>query len=262
MGLFERKTCNRCGKELGLIFGKIKIADGYLCKDCNSLLSPYLSNKSKLTLSEIEEHIEYRQQNQIELASFTATTIVGIDEKVYIDDNQGKFVISSGKDFISKNADVFSRTDIASCDLVVDEDREEIYQKDKEGNNVPFDPPRFDTLLTYKIEMALKHKWIKSLTIKVNKEPINTKDRKHLFEIDHLANDIVTCLIGVMLEDGEMEGEPEHWICLKCGEENAITSKFCTNCGEAKSVGKKFCGECGVKLPEGIKFCPNCGKQV
>lgn len=38
--LFEKKNCAICGKELG-VFGKTKISEAYLCKDCSGKLSPY-----------------------------------------------------------------------------------------------------------------------------------------------------------------------------------------------------------------------------
>ena len=52
MGLFgrskEKKTCCACNKELGLL-GKRKLEDGYVCKDCASLLSPWFSERRKST---------------------------------------------------------------------------------------------------------------------------------------------------------------------------------------------------------------------
>ena len=37
--LFEKKTCDICGGEIGLL-GNRKLADGNMCKDCAKKLSP------------------------------------------------------------------------------------------------------------------------------------------------------------------------------------------------------------------------------
>jgi len=266
MGLFEKKNCIRCGKELGLIFGKVKIADGQICKDCNALLSPLLTGKSKLTLADIEAHLKYRESNKVALNTFKATTVLGDHDKVYIDDNQKKFLVYSGNNYVEKNIDVIDLSQISSCQLKVDEDKDEIFNTDKDGNNVSYDPPRYEISYTYKIELTLTHKWISEITIDVSNGEVKEADKDELLRIDNLANEIVAKLNGTSFTPktsvGEEEVDSEHWTCPKCGQVNEISCKFCTNCGEAKTSGAKFCGECGTKLPEGTKFCPNCGKAV
>jgi len=265
MGLFEKKTCIRCGKELGLIFGKTKIADGHICKDCNALLSPLLTGRAKLTLKDIEEHLKYREENKQLLNSFKASLVLGDYEKVYIDENQGKFVVYNGSNYIEKNIDVLSLTEISSCELKVDEDKKEIFNQDKDGNDVSYDPPRYETSYTYKIDFVLNHKWIKELTIDVSNGEVSQDDKEKLLEVDNTANQIMAKLTGkefTAKTSMEEAADENHWTCPKCGQVNDVTSKFCTNCGEARNAGQKFCGECGTKLPEGTKFCPNCGKAV
>ena len=265
MGLFEKKNCVRCGKELGLIFGKIKIADGHICKNCNALLSPLITGKSQLTLADIEEHIKYREQNKINLQSFKATTILGNHDIVYFDDNQKKFLVCADGNYIEKNIDVIYLNHVSSCQLIIDEEQEEIFTTDKDGNEVSYNPARYITSYTYKIELTLTHKWIKEITIDVSNGEISETDKDELLRIDNIANEIVAKFNGkefVPKNSIDIEPDNDHWICPKCGQANELSNKFCTNCGEAKVTGAKFCGECGSKLPEGTKFCPNCGKAV
>lgn len=263
MGLFDKKYCIRCGKELGLIFGKVKVADGHICKDCNALLSPLITNKSKLTLADIEEHLKYRQENKNVLSSFRATTILGNKEKIYFDDNQNLFLVSSSNDYVEKNVDVISLNNVSSCQLVVDENEEEIFTTDSEGNEVSYSPERYTISYSYKIELVLNHRWVKELTIDVSDGEINEEEKNELLRIDNIANEIVAKINGKeFTAKTSISADQDHWQCQKCGQANELSAKFCVNCGEAKSSGQKFCGECGTKLPEKTKFCPNCGKAV
>ena len=50
-------------------------------------------------------------------------------------------------------------------------------------------------------------------------------------------------------------------VCLKCGIENSIQSKFCSNCGE-KVIREDICASCGAEINEGQKFCPECGSKT
>jgi len=264
MGLFERKQCARCGKDLGLIFGKTKIADGQICKDCNSLLSPLLANKSLLTLNDIEEHLKYREENKKVLSTFKASKVIGNKEKVYFDENQKKFVISSSNDYISKNIDVFSLEQVSACELSINVDEEEIFNKDEQGNDVSFDPPRYTKNYEYKVEMTLNHPWVGSITIDVSDVSINEDEKNELLRIDNIANELVAEFKGEkFIPKTSLENKDENnWVCSKCGTQNDINTKFCTNCGQSKEIGNKYCGECGTKLAIGTKFCPNCGKAV
>ena len=88
MGLFDKKYCDICGAQIKL-FGNKKVEDGNVCKDCASKLSPFFSDRRKSTVNEIKPQLQSRQQNQINLQSFSPTKVVGNSYKVYVDDNSG-----------------------------------------------------------------------------------------------------------------------------------------------------------------------------
>lgn len=48
-------------------------------------------------------------------------------------------------------------------------------------------------------------------------------------------------------------------VCVSCGAQIPIASKFCPECGT--NNGETIC-ECGNKIVPGTKFCPECGKKV
>ena len=49
MGLFDKKYCDICGKEIKLL-GNRKLDDGNMCKDCASKLSPWFQGPAILVL--------------------------------------------------------------------------------------------------------------------------------------------------------------------------------------------------------------------
>lgn len=50
------------------------------------------------------------------------------------------------------------------------------------------------------------------------------------------------------------------WICVKCGKENGLLSKFCAECEERRHY-KWICANCGKENAPEIKFCSECGNE-
>ena len=46
--IFEKKECSICGGEIGLL-GNRKLEDGNMCKNCASLLSPWMTDRRHQT---------------------------------------------------------------------------------------------------------------------------------------------------------------------------------------------------------------------
>ena len=75
MGLFDKKQCSICGKDIGLL-GNRKLEDGNLCKDCAAKLSPWFSDRRHSTVAEIRRQLEYREANKAEVAKLSPTDTV------------------------------------------------------------------------------------------------------------------------------------------------------------------------------------------
>ena len=60
--LFEKKDCEICGGEIGLL-GNKKLVDGDCCKDCAAKLSPWFTERKESTVAEIKEQLAYREAN-------------------------------------------------------------------------------------------------------------------------------------------------------------------------------------------------------
>ena len=96
--LFEKKDCEICGGEIGLL-GNKKLVDGDMCKDCAAKLSPWFTDRKESTVAEIKEQLAYREANQNELRSnFKATKSFGDYYKMHVMYENGqppRFVVSS-----------------------------------------------------------------------------------------------------------------------------------------------------------------------
>ena len=123
--LFSEKNCAICGKELG-VFGKTKLEDGYLCKDCRNLTSPFWHPGKTTTIEQVKEHIAYREANKDKVAAFQVTRTLGASTKVLIDEDAGTFMVTGASDWRAANPDVIALTDVTGCDWTVKESKTDI----------------------------------------------------------------------------------------------------------------------------------------
>ena len=96
MGLFDKKFCSICGEKIGLL-GNRKLEDGNLCKDCAAKLSPWFTERKQSTVAEIKEQLAYREANKAAVSAFQTTRTLGRNIKVLLDENAGKFMVTSAR---------------------------------------------------------------------------------------------------------------------------------------------------------------------
>ena len=157
MGLFDRKICHICGSKIGL-FGNRKLQDGNLCKDCAAKLSPWFSDRRSSTVDEIRAQLEYREKNQQLVNAFNITRIMGGEEgRVLLDEGASMFMVSTGSSAKAGNPDVLKYSQITGCEVVIDEEEDEIMRevKDSEGKTteISYNPPRF--LYSYDFDVII-----------------------------------------------------------------------------------------------------------
>ena len=70
--LFEKKSCDICGGDIGLL-GNRKLEDGNLCKNCAAKLSPWFSERRSSTVAQIQEQLDYREKNKEAVATYWIT---------------------------------------------------------------------------------------------------------------------------------------------------------------------------------------------
>ena len=143
-GLFDKKTCDICGNKIGLL-GNRKLEDGNLCKDCAAKLSPWFSERRHSTLAEIQNQLVYREQNKLAVSAFNVTRSLGKNSwKILLDEDARKFLVTNSSKWQEENPDVLDFSQLTGCDLEIKENRSELKQKDSEGKQVSYNPPRYE----------------------------------------------------------------------------------------------------------------------
>lgn len=165
--LFEKKTCDVCGGEIGLL-GNRKLEDGNLCKACAAKLSPWFSERRSSTVAEIKEQLAYREENRSAVAAFHTTRVFGSNTKVLLDEDAGKFMVTRAKDLAQANPDVLDFSQVTGCETDIDERRTEEKRRDPNGNMVSYNPPRYTFSYDFKMIIRVNHPYFDEMKFQLN----------------------------------------------------------------------------------------------
>lgn len=199
MGLFDKKECAICGKSVGML-GSRKVEDGTICSDCTKKLSPFFSDRKRSTVAEIQQQINYREQNKQELMSFSPTRTFGSDSgtKIYLDERQGRFVVSRKSDYRAENADIISVSQVTNVRYDVEEHRSEIYMNDSSGNRRSYNPPRYKEEYEFNIFINVNSPYFSEIHFELT-SGMRRPDSRYTDEYrryEQMANEIVMALGG------------------------------------------------------------------
>ena len=195
MGLFDKKYCDVCGEKIGLL-GNRKLEDGNLCKDCAKKLSPFFSERKQSTVAEIKEQLAYREENERRLDSFRPTRTYGESMKVYIDDMAGTFIVTRMSNWKSENPDIIGLNQVTSCNLDIEEDRDELYYEDEEGNRRSYTPARYEYKYEFFVVINVNSPWFSQIRFSLN--PSNRPDSRYteLYrEFERVGNELCAALM-------------------------------------------------------------------
>ncbi len=292
MGLFDKKYCDFCGEKIGLL-GNRKLEDGNMCKDCAKKLSPFCDDRRHSTVEHIKAHLEYREQNKVALKSFNPTLTLGEHKKFYFDDNAKTFVVSDEKPgsdkWFAENPDVIPFSQVTGCGLDVDENRKEIYARDREGNQISYNPPKYEYSYNFTLEFTLNNPFFDDFNITLN--PYYVKDRNSLEynKYQTIAAQIMN-IFGFGVGYNPLTHSAGTGINSVAAGVNAFFNQVAANAAQQNmntqpqgnpyvrataqpqqpvqqpvqqpaQQGGGFCPECGTPLGGG-KFCTNCGTRV
>lgn len=172
MGLFgKKKICSICGGEIKLL-GNRKLEDGNMCKDCAKKLSPFFSDRRRSTVDSIKEQLEYREANKDKVAEFNATSVYGDRYKVMIDEDAGRFMVAQTRNYREENPDVIDFKDVTGVDIDIDEDRDEEMREDSEGNEVSYNPPRYNYSYDFNIVIRVRNPYFDEIRIQLNNSSV------------------------------------------------------------------------------------------
>ena len=167
MGLFDKKYCDICGEKIGLL-GNRKLDDGNCCKDCAGKLSPFFNERRHSTIDDIKNQLAYRAENERQLASFRPTKTIGRSMKVMVDEAAGKFIVTRYDDFAGHNPDIIELSQVRSCNVDVQENKTELYMKDKDGKNISYNPPRYEYDYAFYAEIGVDSPWFDTIRFELS----------------------------------------------------------------------------------------------
>lgn len=166
MGLFDRKYCDFCGEKIGLL-GNRKLENGNMCKTCAKQISPWLVGRKGYTVEEMKEHLAYREENKDKVKEFHVTRTLGLETKIYFDEDKGWFLVTNDKNYREKNPDVLEFSQVLGCNINIDEHEYEIYRTGEDGESQSYNPPRYRTVCDFDVLLEVEHPWFSQITIQV-----------------------------------------------------------------------------------------------
>jgi len=283
--LFDKKECDICGGEIGLL-GNRKLTDGNLCKDCARKLSPFMTDRRQSSVEEIRRHLAYREANFAVLNSIHPTTVLGGNTKVYVDENAGKFFVTSRSNWRDENPDVIDFSQVIDVRTEVTEHRTEEYHRDREGKNVPFNPRRFRYSYEFRTTIMVDSPYFNEIHFELTEQrPERQHDEAYRYyeqqadliraticpaygakatvpvtaiPIQDIARTIVSHAQPVaqpVVPEVKSAAQPAQPVAAPAAQADQWTC----SCG-ALNAGK-FCTNCGAKRPEKPKVfrCDKCG---
>ena len=173
--LFEKKVCDLCGGEIGLL-GNKKLEDGNCCKECAGKLSPWFDERRHSTVEQIQRQITAREENRRKLQNWNHDMVFGEYQKLYVK-FLGKipdtFVISSASNYKEANADILEFAYVSSCDADIRESHRELKQKNAQGEEVSFNPPRYEYSYEFYVKlMIMGCEYIDDLRFRLNRNTL------------------------------------------------------------------------------------------
>ncbi len=241
--LFEKKECNLCGGEIGLL-GNRKLEDGNMCKNCAKQLSPWFSDRRQSTVEEIEQQIAYREENKKAVAAFNTTKTLGADGnyKILMDEDAGKFMVAKSRKLEEENPDVMDFSQVTGCHLDIDEDEREITRRNADGEEESYFPRRMEYLYDFHINLHVNHPYFDEIKFEINDSRIREegRSRTEYNRYKKVGEDICDALNNVqksVRENVVAASAPKTAIeCPSCGATTTPdASGRCEFCGGATS---------------------------
>lgn len=204
MGLFDKKECAICGKSVGML-GSRKVEDGTICSECTKKLSPFFSERKRSTVAEIQQQLNYREQNKQALMNFSPTRTFGENgTKIYLDERQRKFVVSRKTDYRAENADLIDIAQVTNVRYEVEEHRTEIYMNDSSGSRRSYNPPRYKEEYEFNIFINVNSPYFSEIHFELTSgmRRLDSRYTEEYRRYEQMANEIVMALGGSPMGGG------------------------------------------------------------
>ena len=173
--LFEKKVCDLCGGEIGLL-GNKKLEDGNCCKECAGKLSPWFDERRHSTVEQIRRQIAAREENRQKLQTWNHDMVFGEYQKLYVKFSgriPDSFVISSASNYKEANADILQFAHVSSCDADIRESHKELKQNNAQGEEISYNPPRYEYSYEFYVKlMIMGCEYIDDMRFRLNRNTL------------------------------------------------------------------------------------------
>lgn len=256
--LFEKKICDICGGEIGLL-GNRKLEDGNLCKACAKRLSPWFEERRHSTVEEIRAQLQYREENRTRVAQFHTSRSLGDYNRVLLDETHRWLTVTRFPDMQEENPDVLDYADVTGCRVDIRESRHELTHEDSEGKSVSYDPPLHEYSYDFYIVITVNNPYFDDMRFRLNCstisfedgpnmagrrtqglfnfsarspfDPMNNPDYRYYY---NMAEEICQAVRDTQAPTVAPAPAPAAgpWYCPACGAQN--NGKFCESCGSPR----------------------------
>ena len=173
--LFEKKVCDLCGGEIGML-GNKKLEDGNCCKECAGKLSSWFDERRHSTVEQIRRQLTAREENRQKLQSWNHDMVFGEYQKLYLKFAgriPDSFVISSASNYKEANADILQFAHVSSCDADIRESHKELKQKNAQGEEISYNPPRYEYSYEFYVKlMIMGCEYIDDMRFRLNRNTL------------------------------------------------------------------------------------------
>lgn len=263
--LFEKKVCDICGEDIGLL-GNRKLEDGNLCKKCAKKLSPWFSERRHSTVEEIRQQLQYREENRGRAAQFYTTRSIGEFTKLLLDEQHGWLTVTSAYDLAEENPDILDFDAVTGCRMDIKEDRDELMREGPDGEERSYNPPRYTYSYDFYVTISVRNPYFDEMRFRLNSgnvemspmptsviggsfsQPRSGHNRGYFDPMDYpeyrkyynMADEIC-CVMRELQEKPSIGTAPASaqsapasgpWSCPSCGAQN--NGKFCESCGSPR----------------------------
>ena len=130
--------------------------------------------KTKMSIP--QRILAYREENREALNGFRPTVAFGESDTLRAELSGGvpvRFVIEQNGDYRDENADLVSFRDVASFEIDIREDKEELKQRNSEGEMVSYNPPRFEYSYDFYAEIRVNNPYFDDMRFRINGASLN-----------------------------------------------------------------------------------------
>lgn len=236
MGLFDKKYCDVCGEKIGLL-GNRKLDDGNLCKNCAAKLSPFFSERRHSSVEEIKQQLAYREQNRQAVADFRCSKVLGNRTKVYLDEQNRKFMVTRATDLHAANPDVIDLSQVTGCFCDVQEHKSELYRTGSDGKRVSYNPPRYEFSYEFEMVIQVSSPWFSEIRFELTEDRPGSRLSMAYKQYEKQAKDLQDALLAPPPQAAPaapaVPAPAAHWNCPVCGTLDN-SSNFCEGCGSPR----------------------------